>query len=80
MIKKIKLKNNFILAPMCQYMAKNGEPTEWHYQHLGKAILSGFSNVHIIAIKIVTIHKKIKIKFFLLSISNILIIVLNIFL
>ena len=45
MIKKIKLKNNFILAPMCQYMAKNGEPTEWHYQHLGKAILSGFSKI-----------------------------------
>ena len=43
--KKVKLKNFFVLAPMCQYMAKNGEPTEWHYQHLGKAILSGFSKI-----------------------------------
>lgn len=42
---KVKLKNFFVLAPMCQYMSKNGEPTEWHYQHLGKAILSGFSKI-----------------------------------
>ena len=42
-----KLRNRVILAPMCQYMAKNGKPTEWHYQHLGRAIISGFSKIMI---------------------------------
>ena len=46
-IKNKKLNNPYILAPMCQYMAKNGKPTEWHYQHLGRAIISGFSKIMI---------------------------------
>lgn len=46
-IKNKILNNPFILAPMCQYMGKDGEPTEWHYQHLGKAIISGFSKIMI---------------------------------
>ena len=44
-IKNKKFKNPFVLAPMCQYMGKNGKPTEWHYQHLGRAIISGFSKI-----------------------------------
>ena len=43
--KKLKLKNPYILAPMCQYKSINGKPTAWHYQHLGRAIISGFSMI-----------------------------------
>tara|TARA_B100000787_G_scaffold31753_1_gene21464 strand:+ start:4222 stop:5295 length:1074 start_codon:yes stop_codon:yes gene_type:complete len=46
-IKNKKLKNPYVLAPMCQYMGKNGKPTEWHYQHLGRAMISGFSKIMI---------------------------------
>ena len=46
-LSKKKLDNRYILAPMCQYMGKNGKPTEWHYQHLGRAIISGFSKIMI---------------------------------
>ena len=28
---KVKLKNRICIAPMCQYSAKNGNPTKWHY-------------------------------------------------
>ena len=40
-INKVKLKNRIVLAPMCQYSAKNGEPTEWHYSHLSRQLISG---------------------------------------
>ena len=40
-----KLRNRIILAPMCQYMAKNTNPSNWHYQHLGKAMISGFGMI-----------------------------------
>lgn len=46
-IKRKKFKNPYVLAPMCQYMAKKGKPTEWHYQHLGRAIVSGFAKIMI---------------------------------
>ena len=26
---------------MCQYSAKDGQPTSWHYRHLGNLVLSG---------------------------------------
>lgn len=40
------LKNRIILSPMCQYMSdQNGSPSEWHYQHLGRAMISGFGMV-----------------------------------
>lgn len=50
MKKKIKLgnkilQNPFVLAPMCQYMATKGLPSPWHYQHLGKAMYSGFGMI-----------------------------------
>ena len=40
-IKKSTLKNRFVVSPMCQYSAQNGNPTEWHYFHLLKLALSG---------------------------------------
>ena len=35
-INSVKLKNRLIVGPMCQYSAKNGAPTEWHYNHYKK--------------------------------------------
>jgi 2,4-dienoyl-CoA reductase-like NADH-dependent reductase (Old Yellow Enzyme family) len=40
-INKIKLKNRVVFAPMCQYSAIKGFPTEWHYSHLSRQIVSG---------------------------------------
>jgi len=37
----ILLNNRIIVSPMCQYSAKNGCPTEWHYAHLGSLATSG---------------------------------------
>ncbi len=44
--KKIKvggifLNNRIIVSPMCQYSAKKGCPSEWHYAHLGSLAVSG---------------------------------------
>ena len=38
---KIKLSNRISVSPMCQYSAKDGQPTSWHYRHLGNLVLSG---------------------------------------
>jgi 2,4-dienoyl-CoA reductase-like NADH-dependent reductase (Old Yellow Enzyme family) len=35
-INKVSLKNRIFIGPMCQYSAKNGEPSKWHYKHLSK--------------------------------------------
>ena len=40
-INKIILKNRFVVSPMCQYSANNGNPSKWHYFHLLKLALSG---------------------------------------
>ena len=40
-INNIKLKNRIVVSPMCQYSAKNGCPTTWHYNHLSKLVSSG---------------------------------------
>ena len=37
----IFLKNKIVVSAMCQYSAKNGCPTEWHYSHLGNLAASG---------------------------------------
>ena len=37
----ILLNNRIVVSPMCQYSAKNGCPTEWHYAHLGSLATSG---------------------------------------
>ena len=38
---KKKLLNRISVSPMCQYSAKSGFPTSWHYRHLSNLILSG---------------------------------------
>jgi 2,4-dienoyl-CoA reductase-like NADH-dependent reductase (Old Yellow Enzyme family) len=40
-INKIKLINRIVVSPMCQYSARNGEPTNWHLNHLSKLLNSG---------------------------------------
>lgn len=37
----LTLKNRIVIAPMCQYSAKNGDATDWHMIHLGSMALSG---------------------------------------
>lgn len=40
-INNLRLKNRISVASMCQYSAKNGNPTKWHYGHLQKLAQSG---------------------------------------
>lgn len=37
----LTLDNRIIIAPMCQYSAEDGTPTDWHVVHLGSMALSG---------------------------------------
>jgi 2,4-dienoyl-CoA reductase-like NADH-dependent reductase (Old Yellow Enzyme family) len=37
----LTLKNRIVIAPMCQYSAKDGEATDWHLMHLGTLSHSG---------------------------------------
>jgi 2,4-dienoyl-CoA reductase-like NADH-dependent reductase (Old Yellow Enzyme family) len=46
-IKSIKLKNRIVVSPMCQYSARNGCPSDWHFTHLGKLIETGAGMVMI---------------------------------
>ncbi|EGL62186.1 NADH:flavin oxidoreductase/NADH oxidase [Agrobacterium sp. ATCC 31749] len=46
-INSLQLENRIIIAPMCQYSAKNGEMTDWHLMHLGNLALSGAGAVTI---------------------------------
>ncbi len=43
--RKKKLNNRIVVSPMCQYSARNGCPTEWHYRHLSNLCISGASLV-----------------------------------
>ena len=40
-INNITLPNRITVASMCQYSAKNGSPTNWHYGHLQQLANSG---------------------------------------
>ena len=40
-ISKLKLRNRIVVAPMCQYSANEGSPTDWHLMHLGQFAVSG---------------------------------------
>ena len=37
----IELANRIVVAPMCQYSARNGEATDWHLMHWGNLLNSG---------------------------------------
>ncbi|HBI09523.1 MAG TPA: oxidoreductase, partial [Franconibacter pulveris] len=38
---ELTLTNRIIIAPMCQYSATNGAPSDWHSVHLGTLSQSG---------------------------------------
>src|SRR5262249_28596862 len=40
-VRDLVLENRVVLSPMCQYMAKDGTPDEWHLVHLGSRALGG---------------------------------------
>ena len=44
-INNIILKNRIVVSPMCQYSAKDGSPTQWHYKHLENLSETGTSMV-----------------------------------
>ena len=37
----LELANRIAVAPMCQYSAEDGRPTDWHMMHLGQLAISG---------------------------------------
>ena len=37
----LRIGNRIVIAPMCQYSASEGKPTDWHMIHLGHLALSG---------------------------------------
>lgn len=37
----LTLENRILIAPMCQYSARDGEATDWHMMHLGQLAMSG---------------------------------------
>ena len=37
----MQIDNRIVIAPMCQYSAAEGTPTDWHLIHLGHLALSG---------------------------------------
>ena len=40
-LRGLTLQNRIVIAPMCQYSAKDGCTTDWHLIHLGQLALSG---------------------------------------
>jgi NADPH2 dehydrogenase len=40
-MRDLTLSNRVVVAPMCQYSAVDGVPTDWHMQHLGSLSMSG---------------------------------------
>ena len=40
-LRGLSLANRIVIAPMCQYSAEDGSPTDWHVQHLGMLTHSG---------------------------------------
>ena len=41
----LTFRNRILIAPMCQYSAVDGVPQPWHWQHLGRLVLSGAGSV-----------------------------------
>ncbi len=40
-LRKLTLKNRIVVAPMCQYSAKDGYVNDWHYQHHCRFAIGG---------------------------------------
>jgi len=37
----VTLKNRVVISPMCQYSAKDGLASDWHFAHLAKFAIGG---------------------------------------
>ncbi len=44
-LRGVKLPNRIVLAPMCQYSARDGFADDWHLVHLGRYAMGGFGCV-----------------------------------
>jgi 2,4-dienoyl-CoA reductase-like NADH-dependent reductase (Old Yellow Enzyme family) len=66
-INKIKLKNRFVVSPMCQYSSKNGNPIKWHYKHLENLASSGAA---LLMLEATAVEKKGKITHSDMSLAN----------
>src|SRR4051794_13811402 len=44
-LRDLTLRNRTIIAPMCQYSARDGFADDWHLVHLGRFALGGFGLV-----------------------------------
>ena len=40
-LRGIELKNRIAVSPMCEYSARDGHPTNWHFVHLGSRAVGG---------------------------------------
>ncbi len=40
-LRSLELANRIVVSPMCQYMAKDGTPDDWHLVHLGTRAIGG---------------------------------------
>jgi 2,4-dienoyl-CoA reductase-like NADH-dependent reductase (Old Yellow Enzyme family) len=40
-LRGVTLPNRIVVSPMCQYWAERGEPTAWHFMHIGTLAISG---------------------------------------
>jgi 2,4-dienoyl-CoA reductase-like NADH-dependent reductase (Old Yellow Enzyme family) len=40
-LRDIEARNRIVVSPMCQYSAKDGHVTDWHFVHLGKFAQGG---------------------------------------
>ncbi|HLL27717.1 MAG TPA: NADH:flavin oxidoreductase/NADH oxidase [Xanthobacteraceae bacterium] len=46
-LREVTLKNRIVISPMCQYSAKDGFVTDWHFVHLGKFAQGGAAAVFV---------------------------------
>ncbi|WP_173088007.1 NADH:flavin oxidoreductase/NADH oxidase [Devosia sp. 1635] len=44
-LRRLKLRNRTVIAPMCQYSARDGFANDWHLVHLGRFAMGGFGLV-----------------------------------
>jgi 2,4-dienoyl-CoA reductase-like NADH-dependent reductase (Old Yellow Enzyme family) len=40
-LREVKARNRIVVSPMCQYSARDGHVTDWHFVHLGKFAQGG---------------------------------------
>jgi 2,4-dienoyl-CoA reductase-like NADH-dependent reductase (Old Yellow Enzyme family) len=46
-LRGLEFKNRIFVSPMCQYSARDGMPTDWHFVHLGSRAVGGAALVNV---------------------------------